>query len=66
MNTNEMRERELSIFSTFQEIFEGLGKLELDRRRKLLGISGRKEVKINGDTGRLVSLILEDIVISWF
>lgn len=61
-----MRERELSIFSTFQEIFEGLGKLELDRRRKLLGISGRKEVKINGDTGRLVSLILEDIVISWF
>lgn len=61
-----MRERELSIFSTFQEIFEGLGKLELDRRRKLLGISGRKEIKINGDTGRLVSLILEDIVISWF
>lgn len=61
-----MRERELSIFSRFQEIFEGLGKLELDRRRKLLGISGRKEVKINGDTGRLVSLILEDIVISWF
>lgn len=43
-----------------------MGELEFDRRRKRLAISVRTEVKMNGDSGRLVSLILEDIVISWF
>lgn len=45
---------------------EGLGGLDLDRRRQCFpGLSERKDVKMDGDVGKLLSLTLEDIFIRW-
>lgn len=39
---------------------------QVGRKESFSAISGRKEMKMDGDIDRLISLNLEDIVIRWF
>lgn len=60
-----MRGRRVNV-STFQRVWEGLRGLDLDRRRQSFsGLSEWEDIKMDGDIGKLVSLILEDIFIKW-
>lgn len=60
-----MRGRGVNV-STFQRAWEGLQGLDLDQRRQSFsGLSEWKDIKMDGDIGKLVSLILEDIFIRW-
>lgn len=56
----------VSNFSTSQRTWESLGGLNSDRRRQNFpGLSGRKGMKMDGDIGRIVSIIPEDSFIKW-